>query len=151
MSHVVVHAGEAGNEKVAQGLLAVAAGLGLDLAVVEWSPSLGGFKVPEEVAAAYAGTQDPDATPEADEPAEATAPAAPAEPPKPWTVAAASAAAETSGPRRYSDEEKAAAVAAVAEGKSIASVAEDLGASATSVSNWVAAAKKAEEGANTNV
>lgn len=142
MSHVTIRPGEAGATPVAQGLLAAAAALGLPADVVEWSPSLGGFKVPEVVAAAYAGSEDPDATPDPEETGQAgddggEAPAGDGGPPPAETEAA--------GPRRYNEQEKAAAVAAVKGGRTIASVAEEMGASATTVSKWVSAAAAKEE------
>ena len=168
MSHVLILPGDAGSSAVARGLLDIAAGLGLPADVVEWSPSKGGFVVTEAVAAAYAGTQDEsEPEPVELEPDGATGPVeaaelppanatmdivlpvpiaeTPAAPAAPAPVAPLAAAAETSpGQPTYSDEEKAAAVNAVVnQGRSIASVAQELGASATSVGKWVKAANAA--------
>jgi hypothetical protein len=64
------------------------------------------------------------------------------EPPALSPLQQAIASQDTSGPRRFTDEEKTAAVRLVLEeGKTIAEAAEASGASATSVSKWVSAAK----------
>lgn len=166
MDHVTILPGDAGSTAVAQGLLQIAAQLGLPADVVEWLPAKGGFKVPEAVATAYAEGQDPNPEPAAVEASEDEAtplvsadPAIPAANatlnivlpvPVAQTPAAAPPAAqapEATGQPSYSDEEKAAAVDAVVNGgRSIASVAAELGASATSVGKWVKAANAAEGG-----
>lgn len=159
MSQVLVTPGEADITDVARGLLDVAKALGMRPAVVEYSPSKGGFRVPEEVAQAYASMQEetggdfgpvePPAgdvgegndtnTGGEDENGQAATGGAVTSPPKSMADAQA---AETTGPRRYTDEEKAQAVTAVLEGgKTIAEAADEIGASATSVSKWVTAAK----------
>lgn len=146
--HVLVKPGEADMSAVARGLLDTATALGLSTDVVVYSPSLGGFKVPEEVAGAYAAMQEPtgdfgpvappnvpeDSQDEADNGQAATSPLSP--------LQQAIAGQDPSGPRRFTDDEKAAAVRLVLEeGKTIAEAAEISGASATSVSKWVGAAK----------
>lgn len=172
MDQVLVTPGEANITDVARGLLDTAAALGLPPAVVESSPSKGGFWVPEEVARAYASMQEetgdfgPVEPPAGDvgereendtntggedengqdvtgaDEHEGTGPATGGIVTSPPKSMADAQAAETTGPRRYTDEEKAQAVAAVLEGgKTIAEAADEIGASATSVSKWVTAAK----------
>lgn len=160
MSHVVIKPGDAPISEVARGLLDVAQALGLPAAVVEYSPSQGGFRVPELVASHYASLQaetgdfgpvEPPAGDVGEGEADDAETGGGGENPQlatggiitaPPKSMAAAQAAETAGPRRYTDEEKAQAVAAVLEdGRTISAVADELGASPASVSKWVTAAK----------
>lgn len=167
MSHVVIKPGDATMTEVARGLLDVAAALELPADVVDYLPSQGGFRVPEAVAQAYASMQEETgdfglvelpAVEASEHDGNATetgaedtgtdgegqngqAAAGEGNTAAPKSLAEAQAA-EHSGPRRYTDEEKAQAIAAVLEGgKTIAEAADEIGASATSVSKWVTAAK----------
>lgn len=163
----LVTPGDAKIEDVARGLLDVAQALGLNPHVVTYSPSKRGFHVPSEVAQAYASMQEetgdfgpvePPAVEAGEHEGNATETGADntgtegggqgeqlatggeiTAPPK--SMAEAQAAEQAAGPRRYTDEEKAQAVAAVEAGKTLAEAAEEIGASATSVAKWVAAAK----------
>ena len=138
MTDVVVRAGEGiTNTRLAQDLLATAADLGLKPEVVSWSP-VAGFRVPETVAAAYAASQGAaeDETEAADESS--------VDGDEDGDAEILDTTADTAGTaRRYSDDEKTAAVKQVLEdGRSIRAVAEEIGASENTVSRWVKTARE---------